>query len=63
MLYLFMFLVYFSCRPQVNHGQVASGTMPETVVDNDIDAELEEEEAHRCVQYTVHIHLLYTVSP
>jgi hypothetical protein len=47
----------------VNHGQVASGTMPETVVDNDIDAELEEEEAHRCVQYTVHIHILYTFSP
>ncbi len=57
-----MFLIYFSCRPQVNHGQVASGTMPETVVDNDIDAELEEEEAHRCVQYTVHIHILYTFS-
>lgn len=33
--------------PQVNHGQVASGTMPESVVDNDIDGELTEEEAHR----------------
>jgi len=32
--------------PQVNHGQVSSGEMPESVVDNDIDAELTEEEAH-----------------
>jgi hypothetical protein len=32
---------------QVNHGQVASGTMPDTVIDNDIDGELSEEDAHR----------------
>jgi len=32
--------------PQVNHGQVASGEVPESVVDNDIDAELTEAEAH-----------------
>jgi len=33
--------------PQVNHGQVASGSVPDTVVENDIDAELSEEQAHR----------------
>ena len=30
----------------MNHGQVASGEVPESVVDNDIDAELSEEDAH-----------------
>jgi len=32
--------------PQVNHAQVASGETNEEVVDNDIDPELTEEEAH-----------------
>ncbi len=46
----------------MNHGQVASGIMPETVVDNDIDAELEEEEAHRCLQYCTHTHTVHFLS-
>jgi len=33
--------------PQVNHAQVASGEVPASVVDNDIDGELAEENAHR----------------
>jgi len=32
--------------PQVNHAQVASGEVDQGVIDNDIDAELSEEEAH-----------------
>ena len=32
--------------PQVNHAQVASGEVEQGVIDNDIDAELSEEEAH-----------------
>ena len=32
--------------PQVNHAQVASGEVEQSVVDNDIDGELTEEEAH-----------------
>jgi hypothetical protein len=32
---------------QVNHGQVASGPVPQSVIDNDIDGELSEEDAHR----------------
>ena len=31
---------------QVNHAQVASGEVDQGVVDNDIDAEISEEEAH-----------------
>ena len=31
---------------QVNHAQVASGEVEQGVIDNDIDAELTEEEAH-----------------
>ena len=30
----------------MNHGQVASGEVPESVVDNDIDGELTEADAH-----------------
>jgi len=33
--------------PQVNHGQVASGEVPESVIENDIDAELSESDAHK----------------
>merc|ERR1712106_651237 len=32
--------------PQVNHAQVASGEIDQGVIDNDIDAELTEDEAH-----------------
>ncbi|XP_023342042.1 uncharacterized protein LOC111711823 isoform X2 [Eurytemora carolleeae] len=32
--------------PQVNHGQVASGELPDGVITDDIDPELSEEEAH-----------------
>jgi len=32
--------------PQVNHAQVASGEVDQGVVDNDIDAEISEEDAH-----------------
>ena len=31
----------------VNHGQVASGVIPDTVIENDIDAEVDNEEAFR----------------
>ena len=31
---------------EVNHGQVASGELPDGVITDDIDPELSEEEAH-----------------
>jgi len=33
--------------PQVNHGQVASGELPDSVIENDINPELSESDAHR----------------
>ena len=35
--------------PGVNHAQVSSGPMPEDVIDNDIDPELSEEDAHQVI--------------
>ena len=32
---------------KVNHGQVASGELPDSVIENDINPELSESDAHR----------------